>query len=313
MRPAGRAREARLGRTISCWRIGAAGAVLWDARPAALRALGYGRRRSVDGCGLCRHRRLAGDERLARRSPRPGKCVALSDGKALRPLNARERSGLPKRCATLAADRDRLQTRLTTLERSLGDIAAQVGAGPVADGAPVGARPRRPRRPPRDRLRCRLPLAQPAARRHRKHPAADDRRPRRPRPSSASTSAAPTPSTACARCGRRRGSATARCSKGLRPLVHRARVARRSIDMRWSPGPTAEAATAARLCATLVAAGAICQPHRLSTGSDSRSADPFDIIVAACLPLFLPTPRQAWPAGRRLRRARPTRFIMRYP
>jgi hypothetical protein len=195
-----------------------------------------------------------GDERLASAISQTREMVALSDGKALRPLDAREGQRLAETVRTLTADRDRLQTRLTTLERRLGDITAQVATAQVAT-AQV-ARVEKAAQATTEQAA----VAQPA----------DD---------VTASIQPPVTQTAPAKAefGLDLGSAntidglrvlwaTARqrhstLLEGLRPAVHlRERSRAGGIDMRLVAGPIPNAATAARMCATLVAAGAICQP-----------------------------------------------------
>jgi hypothetical protein len=189
-----------------------------------------------------------GDKRLASAISQTRNMVALSDGKTLRSLDAREGQRLAETVRTLTADRDRLQTRLTTLERSLGNITTQVARVEKAAQATT------------EQAAVQAAVA---------HPADDVTASIQP----LMTQIAPTKAEfgldlggANTIDGLRVLWATARqrhstLLDGLRPVVHlRERSRAGSIDMRLVAGPIPNAATAARMCATLVAAGAICQP-----------------------------------------------------
>jgi hypothetical protein len=171
-----------------------------------------------------------------------------------RPLDTRDGQRLAEALHNLAADRDRLQARLTTLERSLGDVTASVAR--VEKTAQETQAPKPPE----------LEAAARAA------------------PEEVTSSiqqAIPIPPAAPAPAGRaefgldlggantmeglRNLWAAARTRhgtllEGLRPVVHLRERRPQGVELRLVAGPIPNAATAARMCATLAAAGAICQP-----------------------------------------------------
>ena len=109
-----------------------------------------------------------------------------------------EQRRLSEAIRTLAADRDRLLARVTTLERGFEDVTGSIGQpaakAPAAQAAPMPAPTPAPRRPRRRKTASLPAISRPAAR--------PRRTPLPPRPSSASTSARTPRSRDCARSGR---------------------------------------------------------------------------------------------------------------
>jgi hypothetical protein len=191
------------------------------------------------------------------------------DNKALRATETPEGRQLAEAVRALTADRDRLQTQLATLERSVGEVsaslarvekAAQTATQPTAQSAPVSAQsaPATAQSAPATTPPAHAPEEVTASIRS---------------PATPATQGAPTKTEfgldlggANTIDGLRVLWATARqrhgaLLEGLRPVVHvRDRPRSGNVEMRLVAGPLANAVTAARMCATLVAAGAICQP-----------------------------------------------------
>jgi hypothetical protein len=212
------------------------------------------------------------------------------DNKALRATETPEGRQLAEAVRALTADRDRLQTQLATLERSVGEVsaslarvekAAQTATQPTAQSAPVAVQsaPATAQSAPA--------TAQSAPATAQSAPVAVQSAPATTPPAhapeevTASIRSPATPATQGAPTktefgldlggantidGLRVLWATARqrhgaLLEGLRPVVHvRDRPRSGNVEMRLVAGPLANAVTAARMCATLVAAGAICQP-----------------------------------------------------
>jgi len=194
-----------------------------------------------------------GHDRLVRTIGQTRQTVLPSDDKTLGPRDVQEGKRLAEAVPTLTADRDRLQTRLTALERTLEDMTTSVTR--VEKAAQAAAQP----------------TAQPAA--ASTPPAPDDVTASIQSPATPAAPAAPGKAEfgldlggANTIDGLRVLWATARqrhaaLLEGLRPVVHvRERARSGGVDMRLVAGPLPNAVTAARMCATLVAAGAICQP-----------------------------------------------------
>ncbi len=179
-----------------------------------------------------------------------------------RPLNAREGRRLAETVRHLSGDRDRLLARLATLEQNVDGITGSIARVEKA------ARATEP--PPE-------PYAQPA-----KAPATPDDVTSSINPPPLDPNSAPTPPqpssgvskpefgldlggastvealrTAWAVALRRHGALI----EGLRPVVNtRDRPRPGGPELRLIAGPIPNAATAARLCAAMTAAGAICAP-----------------------------------------------------
>jgi len=217
----------------------------------------------------------SGHDRLLLAIGQTRQMVSLTDtktrrtDKAIRPLDAQDGQRLAETVRTLAADRDRLQTQLATLERSVGEVSASFARFEKAAPAPIQS------------------TAQSAPATVQSIPVAAQSAPTTTAPAHApedvtasirspappATQGAPTKGEfgldlggANTIDGLRVLWATARqrhgtLLDGLRPVVHvRERPRSGGVEMRLVAGPIPNAVTAARMCATLVAAGAICQP-----------------------------------------------------
>jgi len=167
----------------------------------------------------------------------------------------------------LAADRDRLLTRVAVLERNLDDVTGSIPANPPAAAAPkVAPLPQIPPQaaapPP--------PPAQPAA------------------PAAAAGRVTTSHSTALGTAGPAQSVATKTefgidiggntsldglrtlwgnlktsqpaLLEGLRPVIAIREGGKGAVELRLVAGPLLNASAAARLCASLTAAGQICQP-----------------------------------------------------
>ena len=181
-----------------------------------------------------------------------------------RPLDAKEGQRLAATVRVLADDRDRLLARIATLEQSLQDVTGTIArVNQTLEAAaqpppPIAAAPETA--PPAEDTTARVNTAGvPAARRL---PA-----PATPAPDNAgkpefgldigSAGTIEGLRALWATAQRRHGAVL----EGLKPIVH-LRDSRRpgGIELRLVAGPLPSAASAARLCATLTAAGAACQP-----------------------------------------------------
>ena len=185
--------------------------------------------------------------------------------KPIRPLDAREGRRLAETVRSLAADRDRLLARVATLEQSLDGMTGSIARveksarvnppGPApAPSAPavssaVPAEPPPTRNAPDEDLTSSIPMP--------------------PQPPGAGTAktefgldlgSATTVEalrTAWTAALRRHGPLL----EGLRPVVQmRERPRPGGMELRLIAGPVPSAAIAARLCASITAAGAICAP-----------------------------------------------------
>jgi hypothetical protein len=185
--------------------------------------------------------------------------------KPIRPLDAREGRRLAETVRLLAADRERLLARVATLEQSIDGITGSIArvekaakAQPDAVPAPDEALPSPS--PPEDDITS--SVNPPAG-------VANQVLPMPPQPPGSnasktefgldlgSASSVEALRTAWTAALRRHGTLL----EGLRPLVQmRERPRPSGIELRLIAGPVANAATAARLCATMTAAGAICAP-----------------------------------------------------
>ena len=187
-----------------------------------------------------------------------------SGAKPMRPLDAREGRRLAETVRTLTADRERLLARVATLEQSLDGITGSIArvekavkTPPEAIAAPGEPSPA-PRLPENEVTSSITPPA-----------SMPSQVPMPPQPpvsnaskaefgldlGSASTVEALR--TAWAAALRRHGMLL----EGLHPVVQtRERPRPGAVELRLIAGPIPNAATAARLCAAMTAAGAICAP-----------------------------------------------------
>ena len=181
--------------------------------------------------------------------------------KPIRPLDAREGRRLAETVRQLSGDRERLLARIATLEQSLDGITGSIARvekaarsiSPPDAAAPAKATP--PASTPDEDVTSSV------------NPPAGVPIPPQP-PGSAVTktefgldlggaSTVEALRTAWTAALRRHGALL----EGLRPVVNmRDRPRPGGPDLRLIAGPLANAATAARLCATMTAAGAICAP-----------------------------------------------------
>jgi hypothetical protein len=231
----------------------------------------------------------SGHDRLLLAIGQTRQMVSLTDtktrrtDKAIRPLDAQDGQRLAETVRTLAADRDRLQTQLATLERSVGEVSASFARFEKAAPAPIQSTtqsaPVTAQSAPATAQSASV-AAQPPPVAAQSAPATtapahapEDVTASIRSPAPPATQGAPTKSEfgldlggANTIDGLRVLWATARqrhgtLLDGLRPVVHvRERPRSGGVEMRLVAGPIPNAVTAARMCATLVAAGAICQP-----------------------------------------------------
>lgn len=188
--------------------------------------------------------------------------VRPSGRETVRPLEPREARRLADTVRKLAAEREQLLARIAALEKNLGDV--------------TGAIERAARTPPP--IPPAIAMAEPDAAATALVSAATDSRAAETRPAAT----APADTSASEGVTRRQfgidlgraanveglralWSATrsrhAAQLEGLRPIVHLREIGRAGgVELRLVAGPIANAATAARLCAALTAAGALCQP-----------------------------------------------------
>jgi hypothetical protein len=189
--------------------------------------------------------------------------------KPIHPLDAREGRRLAETVRTLAADRERLLDRVATLEQSIDGITGSIArveraakaTSPDLASAPAEAAP--PPSPPEDDLTASINPPAPAA--------SPTPNPVPMPPSPPGSNAAKTEfgldlgsattvealRTAWTAALRRHGTLL----EGLRPVVQaRERPRPGATELRLIAGPIPNAAAAARLCAAMTAAGAICAP-----------------------------------------------------
>jgi hypothetical protein len=206
-------------------------------------------------------------------------------------LTAEESRRLAETVRMLVADRERLLARIAALEHGVGDVAGTIGRMEKAARAMPPAEPFKPpeadAQPDKPVAPAALPTATPAAAASGGEPAEDvtgsipspaavpvppprapavqASKPERPHPAPRpqfGLDLGRAPSVEVLRAiwltARRRHPAQL---AGLQPLViERERTFPPEIELRLIVGPLPTAAAAARLCATIVAAGGICQP-----------------------------------------------------
>jgi hypothetical protein len=187
-----------------------------------------------------------------------------SGAKPIRPLDAREGRLLAETVRALTADRERLVARVATLEQSLDDITGSIARVEKAVKTPpeVVAAPPVPRSPPSPpETEVTSSVSPPAS--------MPSQVPIPPQPPVSNVSktefgldlgSATTVEalrTAWAVALRRHGTLL----EGLHPVVQtRERPRAGAVELRLVAGPIPNAAAAARLCAAMTAAGAICAP-----------------------------------------------------
>jgi hypothetical protein len=199
--------------------------------------------------------------------------VRSSEIKPVRPLDAKEAQRLAETVRLLAADRERLLTRVATLEHSIGYITGSIARVEKAVQAAS-----QPPRPEPDAVQADATTAPRAAAEDVTSSVGPPGDVPVPRPAPAGPEAqAPAPNTAKTVFGIDLGGASsieglralwaaarhrnAALLEGLLPIVHlRERPRPAAAELRLVAGPVANAATAARLCAAITAAGAVCQP-----------------------------------------------------
>ena len=187
-----------------------------------------------------------------------------SGAKRLRPLDAREGRRLAETVRVLAADRERLLDRVATLEQGLDGITGSIArvekaVKTPAEAVSVVAEPAPPPSPPEPEVTssvppwANVPLQVPMP---PQPPVSSVSKPEFGLDlSSASTVEALR--TAWNAALRRHGPLL----EGLHPVVQmRERPRPGAVEVRLIAGPIPNAATAARLCTAMTAAGAICAP-----------------------------------------------------
>jgi hypothetical protein len=176
--------------------------------------------------------------------------------KAVRPLDAREGRNLADTVRILVADRERLVTRIATLEQNLDSVTGSIAKVEKSIQAPTPAPQTSPPiiQAPEETTSSVSPPASVTA-----PPSAPSPNPIKTEfgvdlGSATSVEALRTAWTAALR-------RHAKLLEGLRPVVQtRERPRPASTEFRLVAGPIANAASAARICATLTAAGAVCAP-----------------------------------------------------
>jgi hypothetical protein len=179
-----------------------------------------------------------------------------------RPLTAQEGRRLAETVRVLAADRDRLVTRIATLEHGLDDVTGSIAkvqkaaeeAAKPPEPAPAAATPEKPAEEPaeNDVTSSIAPAAT-----TKSEPEAEDAAPAKPQ-FALDLGIAPTIDqlrTAWTIALRRHGALL----QGLNPAVHQSTRPGRAI-FHLLAGPLPSAAAAAQICQSMTAAGAICSP-----------------------------------------------------
>jgi hypothetical protein len=198
--------------------------------------------------------------------------IRSSSAKPVRPLDAKEGQKLAESVRLLSTDRDRVAARITTLERSVDSITGSIAR---VEKAALAAQ-----RPLPQALAAPADPASPAGAAPEGVTSSIDQGaiPLPPRtPAAAQMQTPPSGAVARAEFGLDIGSArtleglralwTAALQRhaaqldGLQPIIHlRERPRPAGLELRLVAGPIPNAAAAARLCARLSAAGALCQP-----------------------------------------------------
>lgn len=190
----------------------------------------------------------------------------------VRPLDAKEGQQLAEAVNLLAADRDRVAARITTLERSIHNIAGSIARvekaalavqrplpqGPVAPAAPAPSASAAVEGVTSsiDQASVLLPLPSPAAAQMQTSPSGEMARPEFGLDIGSARTLEGLRALWTAALQRH-----AAQLDGLQPIIHlRERPRPAGLELRLVAGPVPSAAAAARLCARLSAAGAVCQP-----------------------------------------------------
>jgi hypothetical protein len=214
---------------------------LWGlAATAALATAGYATSTAI------------GQDRIAIAAAQAREMIHPTGKKPPRPMDADEGRKLAEAVRSLADERERLQSRLASLEGRVDDITGSVERVEKAVAAPP-PRPvsEKPATPPEDLTSS---IAAPNA----------EAQSERPGPARAefgvdlgSANSLDGLRTLWSNTRQRHAAPL----DGLRPIVQlRERPRPAPLELRLVAGPVVNAAAAARLCATLVASGALCQP-----------------------------------------------------
>ena len=195
-----------------------------------------------------------------------------------RPLDADEGRQLAEAVQRMTADRDRLQARLATLERGLEDVTGSIARVEKVAQAAVPAQPAPKAEPkPEPDMASAAVVPTPAEEVTASIGTAPDQPVVWPAPAGTQTQPAAPGAAPRTEFGVDLGGAGnfealralwtssrqrhATLLEGLRPVVQmRERAKPAAVELRLVAGPIPNAATAARLCATITANGAICQP-----------------------------------------------------
>jgi hypothetical protein len=202
-----------------------------------------------------------GGERLMLAASQMHEIVRPTGIKPPRPLDAREGQRLAESVRVLSSDRDRLLARIAALEHSLQDVTGSIARVSKA----VEAAAERPAPvavqadPPADDTTASVNAAGLPPPRRPQHPQAVPDAPGKTEFGLDIGGAGTLDGLRTLWAAARQRHAAA--LDGLRPIVH-LRETRRpgGLDLRLVAGPLPNAAAAARLCATLTAAGAACHP-----------------------------------------------------
>jgi hypothetical protein len=196
--------------------------------------------------------------------------LLIPSGAALRPLDAREGRRLAETVHALATDRDRLLARIATLEQSIDGITGSIAR--VEKAGKAAPMPEPPAEPPQTTPSSgpeegvTSSIRPPAEIPHQQEANPIPMPPQPPGSTVARTefgldlgsaSTVEALRTAWTAALRRHGTLL----EGLRPVVQtRERPRPGSMELRLIAGPIPNAGTAARLCAAMTSAGAICAP-----------------------------------------------------
>jgi len=194
-----------------------------------------------------------GRDRMVMAAAHAREVVHPTAAKPPRPLDATEGRRLAEAVRAVSEDRDRLQARLSSLESNFDDLTGSIARVEKAvANPPPKPEPEKPATPPEDMTSSiGTPAAEAPAQRPGNAPRAEfgiDLG------SANSLEGLRTLWNAV----RQKHTASL---EGLRPIVHlRERPRPAPVELRLVAGPLANAAAAARLCAAMTPAGALCQP-----------------------------------------------------